>query len=388
MALAHAPQSRKPAATGVHFKLGDTRVPTQADSRPDPERLLRQVMAQDRPPAHERLKVFLGYASGVGKSLRMLDEARRRHERGQDVVVGAIQPRRSPEVEAILTTLEVIPPKIIDGIETMDLDAILHRKPQVCIVDGLASDNPPASRHPQRWQEVEELLDAGIVVITSVNLQHIEEEREKVEKITGKHVSATIAKRFLSAADEIVVVDVPPDLLFARTGESAADPEQARRLSELREIALLLTADIVDRQLEDFLASHGIDQPWGAQERILVCITPRANAARMIASGKRSAERFHCDLFVAYVEQPDLKPQDQATLESSLALARQAGAQVEILDGDDPIEAILQFASEHRITQIFVGHSMRRSWWYRLAGGPLDRLIRAAEGMDVHVFPH
>jgi len=113
-------------------------------------------------------------------------------------------------------------------------------------------------------------------------------------------------------------------LLFARTGESAADPEQARRLSELREIALLLTADIVDRQLEDFLVSHGIDQPWGAQERILVCITPRANAARMIASGKRSAERFHCDLFVAYVEQPDLKPQDQAILESSLALARQA----------------------------------------------------------------
>jgi len=221
-----------------------------------------------------------------------------------------------------------------------------------------------------------------------VNLQHIQEEQAQVEKITGKRVSATIPKRFLSAADEIVVVDVPPDLLFARTGESAADPEQARRLSELREIALLLTADIVDRQLEDFLASHGIDQPWGAQERILVCITPRANAARMIASGKRSAERFHCDLFVAYVEQPDLKPQDQAILESSLALARQAGAQVEILDGDDPIEAILQFASEHRITQIFVGHSMRRSWWYRLAGGPLDRLIRAAEGMDVHVFPH
>jgi len=318
----------------------------------------------------------------------MLDEARRRRQRGQDVVIGAIQPQRPAEVEAILSTLEVIPPKIIEGAETMDLDAILRRRPQVCIVDGLACENPPGSRHPQRWQDLEELLAAGIVVITSVNLQHIQEEREKVEKITGKHVTATVPKRFLSAADEIVVVDVPPELLFARTGESAADPEQARRLSELREIALLLTADIVDRQLEDYLASQGIDQPWGAQERILVCITPRANAARMIAGAKRSAERFHCDLFLAYVEQPDLKPQDQATLEASLALAREAGAQVEIHAGDDPIEAIVQFAREHRITQIFVGHTLRRSWWYRLAGGPLDRLIRAAEDMDVHVFPH
>jgi len=347
-------------------------VPTQADRRPDPE----------------RLKVFLGYASGVGKSLRMLDEARRRRERGQDVVVGAIQPQRPADVEAILSTLEVIPFKLINGTETMDVDAILRRKPQVCIVDGLAYDNPPGSRHAQRWQDLEELLAAGIVVITSVNLQHIQEEREKVEKITGKHVTATVPKQFLSTADEIVVVDVPPELLFARTGESAADPEQARRLSELREIALLLTADIVDRQLEEYLASQGLGQPWGAQERILVCITPRANAARMIAGAKRSAERFHCDLLVAYVRQPDLKPQDQAILERSLVMAREAGAQVEILEDDDPIETILRFAREHRITQIFVGHSLRRSWWYRLAGGPLDRLIRAAEDMDVHVFPH
>jgi len=348
----------------------------------------REMMTQSPPKGRERLKVFLGYASGVGKSSRMLDEARRRHERGQDVVVGAIQPKRSAEVEAILMALEVIPPKIIDGAETMDVDSILRRKPQVCIVDGLAYDNPPGSRHAQRWQDVEELLEAGIVVITSVNLQHIEEERERVEKITGKHVTATVPKRFLSTADEIVVVDVPPDLLFARTGESSADPERARRLSELREIALLLTADIVDGQLEGYLASRGIDQWWGAQERILVCITPRASAARMIASGKRSAERFRGDLHVAYVEQPDVKPQDQAILERSLAMAREAGAQVEILEEDDPIEAIVRFARERRITQIFVGHSLRRSWWYRLAGGPLDRLIRAAEGMDVHVFPH
>lgn len=336
----------------------------------------------------ERLKVFLGYASGVGKSLRMLNEARRRRERGQDVVVGAVQPKRPPEIEAILGALEVIPPRIVDGVETIDVGAILRRKPQVCIVDGLAYDNPPGSQRPTRWQDVEELLRAGIVVITSVNLQHIEEEREKVERITGKHVTATVPRRFLSNADEIVVVDVPPELLLARTGEGLPDPERARRFSELREIALLLTADIVDRQLEDYLVARGIDQSWGTQERILVCITPRANAARMIASGKRSAERFHADLFVAYVEQPDLKPRDQAALEQGLALAREAGAQIEILHDEDPIQALVRFAHERRVTQIFVGHSMRRDRWQELFGGPLDRLIREAEGMDVHMFPH
>jgi two-component system sensor histidine kinase KdpD len=270
----------------------------------------------------------------------------------------------------------------------MDVPAILRRKPQVCIVDGLAYDNPPLARHAHRWQDVEELLQTGIVVITSLNLQHIEEERERVEKITGKHVTETVPKRFLSTADEIVVVDVPPELLFARTGETAADPDRARRVSELREIALLLTADIVDRQLEAYLAAQGIDQTWGAQERILVCLTPRANAARMIASGRRNAERFHGDLFVAYVEQPDLKDTDRAAIDASLALARQAGAHVEVLDDEDPIEALVHFARAHRITQIFVGHSLRRTWWQRFAGGPIDRLIRAAEGMDVRVFPH
>lgn len=363
-------------------------VSSDADRRRDPERFLQEAAAQERSTGRERLKVFLGYASGVGKTLRMLDEARRRHERGQDVVIGAIQPKRPPEAEAILKALEVIPPKRIDGKQTMDVDAILRRKPQVCIVDGLAYDNPPGARHPKRWQDVEELLQAGIVVITSVNLQHIEEEGEKVEKITGKHVEETVPKRFLSTADEIVVVDVPPELLIARTGETLADPERARRLSQLREIALLVTADIVDRQLEEYLAAKAIDQSWGTQERILVCLTPRANAARMIASGKRNAERFHGDLFVAYVEQLNLKADDRSSIEQNLATARDAGARIEVLQDEDAIDAIIRFARECRITQIFLGHSMRQSWWERFVGGQLDRLIRAAEGMDVRVFPH
>jgi two-component system, OmpR family, sensor histidine kinase KdpD len=357
-------------------------------SRPDPERLLKQAMAEERGGARERLKISLGYASGVGKSFRMLDEARRRRERGQDVVVGAVQPKRSAEIEALLRTLEVIPPKIFHGMETIDVERILRRRPRVCIIDGLAYDNPPGSRHAHRWQDVEELVENGITVITSVNLQYIEEERERVEAITGKHVTQTVPKAFLYGADEIVVVDVPSEMLLERTAGAADPSDEMRRLSELREIALLVTADVVDRQLEAYLEMHAIDQHWGAHERILICITPRANATRMITCGKHAAERFHGDLMAAYVQQPELSAGDQQALGENLAAARDAGAEIAVLDGEDFVATIVKHARAHRITQIFIGHSLRQSWWDRLTGGPVDRLIRAAEGMDVRVFPH
>jgi two-component system sensor histidine kinase KdpD len=357
--------------------------------RPDPESLLAQAMAQERQPGRERLKIFLGYASGVGKSFRMLDEARRRKERGQDVVVGAVQPKRSPEIDALLARLEIIPPKYVNGEPTIDVERILRRRPRVCVVDGVAYDNPPGSRHPHRWQDVEELVDSGITVLASLNLQFIEEERERVEAITGKPVAATVPKSFLYGADEIVVVDVPSEMLLERAAEATGSPEEVRRrLSALREIALLVTADVVDRQLESYLQAQGVDQFWGTHERILLCLTPRANAARMAAAGKQAAERFHADLLAVYVEQPELSPADQQALAANLAAAREAGAEVAVLEGDDFVRSIIEFAREHRITQIFIGHSLRRNWWDRVAGGPVDRLIRSAEGMDVRVFPH
>src|ERR1039458_1524964 len=169
--------------------------------RPDPERLLQQVMAQERQTERERLKVFLGYASGVGKSLRMLDEARRRCERGQDVVIAAIQKDRGPLIDALLCSIDQIPMKMIDGVPVVDVEAVLARHPKVCIVDAAASDNPPGSRHAHRWEDIKELVDAGIAVITSLNLQHVAEEQEKVERITGRHVSEVVPKSFLYMAD-------------------------------------------------------------------------------------------------------------------------------------------------------------------------------------------
>ena len=239
---------------------------------------------------------------------------------------------------------------------------------------------------------MEELLAAGIIVITSLNLQHIEERREAVEKITGKHVTETVPERFLYNADEIVIVDVPPELLLERAGQpSTAAPASAdtpRRLSSLREIALLLAAEVVDHQLEDYLLAHGIELVFGTQERILVCLTRGANAQAMLASGRRNADRFHGELFTVYVRDDRLSEKDNAILEEELTTAREAGAQTAALDGYDPVETLMDFARTHRITQIFVGHPSRIHWWDRFLGGPLDRLIRDAEGIDVRVFPH
>ena len=181
------------------------------ERKPTPEQLLQQVETEEEHQSHGRLKVFLGYASGVGKSFRMLDEGRRRYERGQDVVVGAIQPRLSPDLQQVTNTLEVIPLKEVEGTPVMDVETILRRQPKVCLVDGLAYDNPPGLPHERRWQDVAQLLEAGIAVITSVNLQHIEEIRPRVEAITGKHVTQTVPLSFLKTADEIVVEDIPPE---------------------------------------------------------------------------------------------------------------------------------------------------------------------------------
>ncbi|HJY86693.1 MAG TPA: universal stress protein, partial [Candidatus Acidoferrales bacterium] len=333
-----------------------------------------------------------GYASGVGKSYRILDEARRRHERGEDVVIGAVQGQRSQEVQALVERLEMVPPCPTSDEQALDVEAVLRRRPQVCVVDPLAFKNPAGSRHAHRWQDVEELLRAGISVLTGINLLHIEEFCEKVEAITGKHTTETIPKAFLLAADEIVIVDVPPDLALARMGEkltpTGISNERERQLSELRELALLLTAEVVEAQLESYLRAHGIEPLYGTQERILVCITPRSDALSMIASGKRNKERFHGELFVVYVRQPHLSANDRAAIDRYLAAAREAGAVVEILESRDPASAIIEFARRKRITQIFVGHSLRRNWRDRLFGDPVQQLIRAAERMDVRIFPH
>ncbi len=366
---------------------------TPVTRRRSPEELLLQVEAEEARDTRGRLKVFLGYASGVGKSFRMIDEGRRRAERGQDVVVGAVQFPVPQDLEAVRQKIEVIPLRTANGVSVIDVPAILKRHPGVCLVDGLAWDNPPGSPNAARWQDVRQLLEAGITVIASVNIQFIAELQTQVERITGKHVTQTVPQSFLFGADEIVVVDAPPEMCMDHSGRDsgqnlAGDTSRlARQLSELREIALLFAADVVDHQLEAYLKHNGIAGSFGTQERIMVCITPRTSAKAMIESGKRNADRFHGELFVAHVKQGNLSDADRAALDRNLELARQAGARIEILEGDDPIEAILEFAHERGVTQLFVGHGLESNWWHRWTGGPVGRLIRGAQGIDVRVFP-
>jgi two-component system, OmpR family, sensor histidine kinase KdpD len=321
-----------------------------------------------------RLKVFLGYASGVGKSFRMFDEGRRRRERGQDVVAGALQPEVPAEVRPLLASLEIVPTIDMNGLPVMDVPAILRRHPHLCLVDGLAYDNPQPSRNAHRWQDVDELLSAGINVVGSVNLQYIDDQCEAVESITGKRVTQTIPRGFLNTADEIVIVDSPCETASAQ-------------LIELREMALLLSADVIDSGLQRYLQSHGIESALGTNERLLIYLTRHTNAGPIIAVARRSADRFHCDVLAVYVKQRNLSREDEEALEKMLSEVRAAGARTDILEGEDPFKTVVQYARSHGVTQILIAHSARTSWWTRLFGSPENRLVRAARGLDVRVIP-
>jgi two-component system sensor histidine kinase KdpD len=332
------------------------------ERRVSPDELLRRVEAEERRERRGRLKVFLGYAPRVGKSLRMFDEGRRRKERGQDVVVAAGQMKVTDEVRDLISRFEAIPQ--ISG--AIDLPSVFRRRPQVCLIDELAYDNPPGTRNAQRWQDVEEILDRGIGVITALNVHHIREQQGEVERITGKRAPRSVPETFLREADEIEVVDTPA---------------HSRELAELRELALLVAADVVDYQLQEYLDSHGVSAHWGTQERILVCLTPRSDAETMLTSGARNARRFHGALLVVYMEQKALKEEDRSRLEKHLERARGLGAEVHCLKSGDFAEAVVDFARRERITQIFLGHPQK-------AQSPVERVIEAAEYFDVRLFPH
>ncbi len=343
-----------------------------SDRRPSPDELLRRVEAEERIALRGRLKIFLGYAPRVGKSRRMIEEGVRRKKRGQDVVIGALQAKGADALQDIVGGLEIV----ADG--KLDLAAIQERKPHVCLIDELAVRNPAGGRHEFRWQDVEELLESGISVLTAVNLQHVEERQDTIEQICGRRAEDSIPEHVIRSADEIVVVDAP----LAHCSE----PGEADRLSAMREIALLLAAEVIEAQVQRYLDSNGIRQSWGLQERILLCLTPRSNARAMIESGARNAQRFHGQLFALYVGQKDLSRELQETLEANLDLAQRLGAEVHRIAEAEPIDAILKFAQGHRITQIFAGHSQRPSWKF-WGHNPLERLIQGAEGINVRLFP-
>jgi len=357
--------------------------------RKTPDELLREVQAEEAAASRGQLKIFLGYASGVGKSFRMLDEARRRRARGEDIVVGGVQPQLPPEVNEVLRSLEVIPLKSIGEGTTIDVEALIHRHPDVCVIDGLAYDNPPEAPNPTRWQDVQGLLNAGINVIGTVNIQYIAELREQVEAITGKPIQETVPVAFIKSASEIEIVDAPTEERIEHPVDQQLDTSQrAEQFSRLRELALVLAADVVDHQLSAYLERNCIEQNFGAQERVLVCVTPRANIREMMEAALTITDRFHGELIVAYVNQPNISAADHAALQHRLAIASAAGASIEILEGENPTRTLVDFARSRGVTQFFVGHSQRSGFKTRIWGNPIDKLIRITRGIDLRIFPH
>jgi two-component system sensor histidine kinase KdpD len=359
--------------------------------RRTPDELLAEIELEERRKQRGKLKVFLGYASGVGKSFQMLDEGRRRHERGEDVVACALQSNYPLDVQPIVDQLEVIPTIVTDCGEAIDLHKVIDRRPGVVLVDGLAYDNPPECKNPHRWQDVEQLLNAGISVLTTVNIQYLENLQDEVERITGKQAAYIIPREFLNkSADEITVVDAPSEeSVLGGIEDNSVRLAEKHKLSRLRELALLVAASVVDRQLEGYLRSQGTEQTWGVQERILVCVTAESDASEMLESGRRNADRFQGEFYVLYFRDKPLSKEEQGRLEKNLKHARALGATVHTLTDSDAVTAILEFATQRGITQIFVGRSSGQpDFWTRLRGSLAVRLIRTAEGIDVVVYPH
>ena len=374
-----------------------------SSGRPSPDELLRRVREEESRARRGRLKVFLGASPGVGKTYTMLEMARAVRGQGLDVVVGVVETHGRTETSALLEGLEVLPRKQLDYRDTrlqeFDLDAALTRHPALLLVDELAHTNAPGSRHAKRWQDVEELLSAGINVYSTINVQHLESLNDVVAQITGIRVRETVPDSVLERADEVEMVDLPPDELLQRLREGKVYmPEAASRaldrffrkgnLIALREIALRRTAERVDAQMRGYMMEQGIRDTWPAGERVLVCVGPGPAASRVVRAGKRIAERLGAQWTVVHVELPGGTPRlggGPASLPSTLALAEQLGAQVVTLSGLDMVQEVLAYAREHNITRLVVDKPEPRRWWAPLRRSMVDGLVRGSEGIDVHV---
>jgi two-component system sensor histidine kinase KdpD len=367
--------------------------------RPDPDALLAQAKRQGR----GRLKVYLGMAPGVGKTFEMLTSGKRRKAEGLDVVVGVVETHGRKDTEAMLEGLDVLPRKPIEyrGRQLMefDIDAAIARRPKLLLVDEYAHTNAHGSRHPKRWQDVEEILAAGIDVWTTLNVQHLESLVDVVWKITGVRVRETVPDSALSAADEIEVVDITPDELRERmTAGKVYVPETARvasanffkpeNLTALREMALRRAAQTVDDQMVGAMRRQGIEGPWAAGERILVLIAGDPMAGSLVRAGRRLADlMMDAPWIVAHVERPNRPtrdPQSARRVTEVIKLAEQLGASSVVLTGDDVPETVLAYARRNNVTQIVMGKSRDSRWRILLGRSLAAALLRRSGGAALH----
>jgi len=375
-------------------------VSAEEDQRPDPEALLRAAAQEGR----GRLKVFLGAAPGVGKTYEMLSEGAARARAGVDVVVGVVETHGRIETEAMTRGLTIVPRREIpyEGrtLTEMDLDALLERRPQLVLVDELAHTNAPGSRHPKRYQDVEELLAAGIDIFSTINVQHIESLNDIVASFTKVRVRETVPDRVLETA-EIEVVDIPPDELIERLKEGKVYiPHEATRalnhffsksnLSALRELALRRAAQAVDAQMLDYVRSHALAGNWAGGERIVVAVSELPGGDLLVRAAKRIADSLRAPWTAVHVETPryaDFGPEEHRRLAATMNLASQLGAQVMSLPAPTVLQGLISVLADVRATQLIVGKSNRSRWFELRHGSVVDRVVRATPGVAVHVLP-
>ena len=373
-----------------------------ADQRRTADALLARIKEQHRP----RLRVYIGAAPGVGKTYEMLQEAHALRTRGLDVVVGFVETYGRRETEAQLRDLEVLPRRTIEyrgvAMDEMDVGAILERRPQVCVVDELAHSNVPGSRHGKRYEDVLEILDAGIHVMTAVNIQHLETLNDAVARATGVRVRETVPDTFLDRADEVINVDVTVEELRSRLREGKIyRPEKVEQalsnffrkgnLSTLRELALRAVADEVGEKAASYRAREGLE-PALIPERVMVCMSSNALAPRVIRTGARIAGRLGSRWYAVYVETPRervdrINPRDADALQQNITLAETLGATVVRVRAARPADGLIAFAQREGVTHVIFGQSARTRWELLMRGSTLDRFLSAVPDAAVQVVP-
>lgn len=367
-----------------------------AEQRPNPDALLK-TQSREQPGG---LKVFLGAAPGVGKTYQMLQAAHELKRQGVDVVVGVAETHGRPETQALCEGLEQLPTQTLEysgrQFQEFDLDAALQRRPEILLVDELAHRNIPGTRHPRRYQDIEELLDQGIGVWTAINIQHLESLADVVARITGVRMRETVPDALLERARDIVLVDLAPSELIDRLQQGKVYvPEQARaalenyfspsNLAALRELAVQTIAERLDTDVRENMQSKGIEGPWHIRARLLVAVDASGQGEALVRAGRRLAERYKAPWTVVAVDNGRMDSQDVERLERVFALASRLGADTKTLRGHDVAEELIAYAREQNVTTLVLGRSHNR-WWHFLRSTS-RKLLKAAEAFDIHFIP-
>ncbi len=368
--------------------------------RPDPDQLLAEFNANEARERRGRLKIFFGASAGVGKTFAMLASAQALRRSGTDVVVGLVETHGRAETEAVLAGLELLPPLMLDvqavKVKEFDLDAALARRPKLLLVDELAHTNAPGSRHPKRWQDIDELLAAGIDVHTTLNVQHIESLNDVVGQITGIQVWETVPDRIFDGADEVLLVDIPADELLARLKAGKVYlPEQVERASRnffrkgnlmaLRELALRRTADRVEDEVQAYRSDKSIERVWKTEASLLCCVGSRAGGDHVVRSTARLATQLGVEWTAVYVETPALQrlpASERERILRSVKLAQDLGARTTILSGSDAASLIVDYARTHNCSKVVVGRTATRTTW-PWTRGLARRIAELADDVDL-----